>query len=351
MPFNRPSLATLMRRMRSDLESRLSSADAQLRRSVESVLSRVVPGLTHGLHGHLAWIARQVMPDTAEAEHLARWAGVWGVERRAATHARGPVLLTGTNGQTSPSTSTWQRADGVLYRQLEAATISGGEATVTLEAEEAGSAGNASAGTRLTAVSPVLGVRAEAFVTGDGIVDGVDVEADPSLLARLLTRIQRAPKGGAPGDYERWALEVPGVTRAWERPGLMGLGTVGVFFVTDGPGGPIPSLQKVEEVQAHLDANAPVTAWPYALAPVGVPLDPHILLVPNTAEARAEVEAELADLLLREGAPGATIYRSWLAAAIDRAPTEISHELELPEANVTHASNEIPVLGTIEWVV
>ncbi|MDD4952837.1 MAG: baseplate J/gp47 family protein, partial [Desulfovibrionaceae bacterium] len=103
--------------------------------------------------------------------------------------------------------------------------ISGGAASAPVDAVEAGTGGNESAGVSLTLTSPVSGVQSTAAVAAGGITGGADQEADEALRARLITRIQQSPHGGAGYDYVAWALEVSGVTRAWCYPEHMGLGT------------------------------------------------------------------------------------------------------------------------------
>ncbi|MBI4800443.1 MAG: baseplate J/gp47 family protein, partial [Desulfarculus sp.] len=87
-----------------------------------------------------------------------------------------------------------------------------------------------------------------------GLTGGADQEADAALLARLLYRIQTPPQGGAGSDYIRWALEVPGVTRAYVYPRRLGAGSVGLTVLMDDAAyGPIPSAEDVARVQAYID--------------------------------------------------------------------------------------------------
>ena len=159
------------------------------------------------------------------------------------------------------------------------------------------------------------------------------------------------PHGGAAGDYERWALEVTGVTRAWAVPALYGLGTVGLWFMTDDlTANGIPDAAKVTEVQTYLDTLRPITAEVTAVAPTPVSLDFTIELTPNTATVQAAVEAALEDLILRESEPGATILLSHIREAISTATGETDHVVTVPAADVTHAAAEIAVFGAITWV-
>lgn len=188
-------------------------------------------------------------------------------------------------------------------------------------------------------------------VTAGELSGGADVESDEDLRSRFLSRLRQPPHGGADYDYVSWALEVPGVTRAWCYPHELGLGTVTVRFVRDADASIIPDAGEVAAVQDYLDARRPVTAQLTVVAPVAVPLNFTLTgLVPSTSTVRAAVEAELQDLIFREAVPGGTILISHLRAAISAAAGEEDHVLTSPAANVTHAAGEMATMGTVTWV-
>lgn len=351
MPFARPSLTEIIDRVIADISSRIVGVDsAVLRRSLLGILGRASAGSAHLLYGYIDWVARQAIPDTAEAEYLERWARIWGITRNAATFATGSVTFTGTNGTLIPDGTVVQRQDGVQYITQGDATIASGTATASVLAAEAGASGDLPAGTSVFLLSPIAGVQSTATVAAGGISGGTDVESDQRLLARLLQRIQNPPQGGSEADYVQWALEVPGVTRVWVSPLEMGAGTVTVRFVTDDdPDGIIPDAPKVAEVQAHINEKRPVTATPYVVAPVGDPLNMTIKLLPNTTAVQAAVQAELEDLITRDAAPGQPILISRLREAVSIAAGEENNQIVTPTADVTHATGHMAVLGTITW--
>jgi len=349
MAFTRPTLSALVAQAETDLAGRLSGGDALLRRAIERVLARVHAGAMHGLYGFLDDTARQLMPDTADADHLARWAGVWGVARKPAIAATGSAELTGTNGAVAPEGTRLQRSDGAEYVVTADATIALGVATAAIAAATAGSGGLAEAGDALTFVSPIAGISSQAVVSAGGVTGGVDEESDDALRGRLLARIREQPRGGAISDYERWALEVGEVTRAWVFPERDGLGTVGVTFVMDGRADVIPLSGDLAAVDAHIDPLRPVTADVTVFAPTPLDLDPEITLTPATDAVKAAVEAELRDLLSREAEPGGTLLISHIREAISIAAGETDHVLVSPTANVVADPEEIVVLGAITW--
>lgn len=350
MPFDRPALEEHARRIEGDLATRLGISAGLLRRTNTGVLARVLAAATFNLQGFLVWILQQIMPDTAEAVYLDRHAMLWGVTRKAAAEAAGNVTFTGNDDTVIPAGTVLQRSDGVEFTLDAPATIAAGTATGAVTAAAAGVDGNAAEGETLAFASPVAGASAEATVAAGGLTGGADTETDDALRARLLARIQAPPHGGTALDYVTWALEVAEVTRAWTFPLEQGLGTVTVRFVTDNAvGGLIPTAPKVTEVQDYIDARRPVTADVSVVAPAAAPLNFTIQLTPDTTAVRAEVEAELRDLLDREAAPGATILLSHINEAISIAAGETDHLLTVPAADVTHAASDIATFGAITW--
>jgi uncharacterized phage protein gp47/JayE len=350
MSFARPTLTELIARGQADVDARLPGADSRLRRSAIGALVTVQAGAVHGLYGHLDWLARQILADTADAEFLERHAAIFGVARKVATLATGPALATGVDGSVIPMGTTLQRAGGLEYVTQAEATIAEGEATLSLAAVAAGVAAVAPAGTVLTFVSPVAGVAGTATVSVGGLTGGAEAEDDELLRERLLARIRQAPEGGARHDYEIWTLQVPEVTRAWVYPGWMGAGTVGVSFMMDGRESPIPLEPDVAAVAAHLAALAPVTAEVVVFAPTPLEIDLEITgLTPDSGAVRAAVVAEIEDLLFRVAEPGGTVLISQVRAAISQAAGEFDHVLVSPIANVVSGPAELAVLGTIDW--
>lgn len=355
MPFARPGLPTLIDRAAADIESRLPGADARLRRSNLNVIARVHAGATHGLYGFLDFIARQVLPNTADAEFLDRHATLWLPSGRLpAAYAVGQVVMTGTNGAVIPPSTVFKRADGATYSSTAEATIAAGQATVNIVADVAGSAGNAVAGITLNLDSPIANINAAGVVPAGALTGGADIEDDDSLRARVIARIQQTPHGGARHDYIAWAKEVPGVTRAWCYPLEMGDGTVTVRFVRDNDASLLPDPAEVAAVQAYVEALAPVGMQIFVVAPVAAPIAFQVELTPATASAKAAVEASLRDLLIREaepegGAGEGVVLLSHIREAISLAAGETDHVLVAPVADVAPAVGQMATFGIIAW--
>ncbi len=348
MPHSRPSLPEIINRVRTDVISRLVQDDV-LRRADAEVYARVVAAVTHGLYGYLEWISRQFIYDTAEAEILDRWASLWlNVPRKPAAAATGSVTFTGSIGAVVPVGALLQALDGVRYQTTAGTTLTGTTAVLAVEAVIPAAAGNRAGGQSLSLAVPLAGVQPAAIA--GALSGGADEEDDESLRARLIARIQTPPHGGARADYVGWALEVPGVTRAWCYPLELGAGTVTVRFMRDDDaGGAIPDAGEVAAVLAHIEPLKPVTAALTVLAPVAAPLAFTIAVTPNTAAVRATVQAELADLIRREAEPGGTLLLSRIRAAISAAAGESNYVMTVPAADVVSPVGSITTLGVITW--
>lgn len=353
MGFNRPTLQQIIDRIRADIDSLVPGADTKLRRSVLDVFARALGGAVHLAYGAIEFVSRQVFPDTAESEFLARWAAIWGVERLAATFASGTVKFTGSNGATIPAGTLLKRSDDFEFTTDALATIAGGEADVGVAASSSGLDGNADIGTELSLIAPIAGVDPTATViddgSGEGLSGGNDIESDDSLRTRLLQRIQNPPLGGSEADYISFALEVPGVTRVWVFPLNRGLGTVDIFFVRDNDPSLIPGASEVQDVQDKVDELRPVTADALVIAPTPIDLDIDVQLEPNTTEVQDAVKDQIRDLLLRQDGPGGTVLISKIREAISLAIGEEDHILIAPAANVVLGPGELAVEGAFAF--
>lgn len=347
MAFNRPTLAQVIERVATDVFSRLNQEDI-LRRADASVYARVVAGVTHGLYGYLDWISRQVMPDTAESEYLDRWASLWKIPRKPAEFATGSATVTGLVGAVVPTGTVLQSLDGAQYEVAADVTFVSTTAVVALQSVLAAASGNRAAGQTFALVTPVPGV--ETTATAGAMSGGADVEKDDALLSRLLARIQTPPHGGSAADYVAWALEVPGVTRAWCYPLEMGADTVTVRFMRDLDASPIPDAGAVADVHTHILAVRPVTGHLYTVAPIAAPVNYSIAVVPNTAAVKAAVLAELQDLHSREAVPGGTLLLSHMRAAISAATGETNYTMTTPSADVVSTTGQLSTLGVVTWL-
>lgn len=352
--FSRPTLQTLIDRVFSDINTRLPEGDARTRPSLINVLGTAIAKLIHNLYGYVDWVARQVIPDTAESEALERWGAIVAKPRLAASKATGPADIIGIDGSLISTGTLIRTLSEVEYITTEATTIASGVGTLTLEATTAGIAGNLDAGAKLYFVEPIDGVNTEAV--GGAMSGGTDDESDEDYRARVLDRFRQPPMGGADYDYIAWAKEVAGVTRAWVSGFEIGDNSVTVRFMTDDlTVNGIPSGGMVTTVGDYIETKRPVTVDLYVVAPTAVPLNFTIRLkdadgaTETSTTIRDAVEAELLDMILRDGAPGEPILFSHIREAISIAAGEYDHTITVPSADVTHTTGQIPTMGTITW--
>lgn len=365
MAFSRSSLQEITDRITSDFEGSIDGASSLLRRSVLKIMARVFAGAVHLLYGYLDYQARQTFVTTADLENLALLASEYGLVRRAPIAARGAGTASGTAGTVIPAASELVSEDGFIYRTDKEYTIgSGGYVEIAFVAALTGVDSNDDAGITLTFSPAIVGVNSTVTVGSLGVYGGLDEETDDELRERVLFRKQYPPHGGCASDYVRWASEVPGVTRAWVVSGeLIEPGKVTLFFVRDNdPTSIIPNSVQIQEVYdyllEHVDpatgmtVGMPVAAVPgfSVLAPTPLSVNFTVLVYPNTDAVRVAGEAELKDLLYRNGGPGNTIYLSQASEAISIVSGEDRHRITVPTADVVAAEDEVHIMGTVTWM-
>jgi uncharacterized phage protein gp47/JayE len=350
MSYSVPTFRQILSRVQTDL-----GADADHttpRASVEYGLARAIAGVSKGLYGAFTWLVAQCFPNTADETYGWRWGSVWGIDQLPATAWQGNILITGAPAASIPANTEWGRADGELYKLAVAAVVGGaGSVVVSISAEKPSAAGNNPDGQILSLTTPLAGVDTDATVQSS-TVSGADVEDwKTGGLPRLLARLRNPPKGGGPGDYVAWALEVPGNTRAWEFANLEANNSVSVAFARDNdPITPIPDSGELATTLTHIQSKAPITVEVRVITLIAKPVNlVFTALTPNTLAVQTAIEVSVGDFLLREGAPAGTIALSRLEDAISSAVGEISHVLSSPSADIVCATNELPSLGTRTW--
>ncbi len=362
MPWPFISLRDRRRQVRNDVAAHLPGSDATVPNSVLRVIGDSQAALTHDNDMHLAWLARMMMPDTAEAEYAERWANIWLPQgRKPATPSRGFVTVTGDVGAvvasgTEMSANAFDNAGvrrEVRFEVMAGVTLASSSATVEVVALTAGALGNLEEGANVAFVLVPDGMDGQAVVAAPGLAGGADIETDTDLIARYIARIQMPPHGGAAHDYVAWALEVPGVTRAWA-VSAMGVGTVTVRIMLDdvrAVGGGLPEAEDLAVVRAYIDARRPVTVADYwVVAPVPQALNLTIEdLIGDTPEVRANITLEIAEMLRVRSVPGQTVYASWIRETVSAATGEDHHGLTITD-QVPATGGHLIVPGTITYV-
>ena len=358
MPWATPPLKQVRRMTRDYVLSQLG-AKAMIPNSVLRIMSDAMSGLTYLTLLYLDWLAKQLMPDTAEQEWLDRHGVIWLTNadgskgRKVATYASGTVLFAGGPLLDIPVGTLLTGGSSLQYQTTtEGTTGSDGTGTATAVALTAGSVGNLPDGTAMNISIAISGIDT-ATLQGD-MSGGFDTETDDQLRERVLFRIQNPPMGGDIADYVLWALACPGVTRAWAAQEI-GPGTITVRFLMDDTypdNYGLPQPADVTFVQNYIDSKRPVTVKDcFVMAPIMFFYDITISnLVNDTPTTRGNIEQSIADMELKRSKPGETVYRSWVDEAISQAVGEVSHELTF-ETTEMPAPAFMPTLGTVLYDV
>lgn len=368
MSWTRPTLPELARRAEAELQvsTGINEADAALRRNLFTPIARAVAGLAHGLHGQQEWIAKQFSPITCDMDTLyAVFVPIFLPDgAKAAEAASGPLRIFGTSGSGIDQGRLWTRADGLEYTNPTGAVMpSAGYLDITVVCTTPGEAGSTEPGGALQLVNPVVGINGAGAVQEPGITGGADAEDDDSVRARVIAVRQAGGEVGRSIDWENWAKEVPGVTRAWCAPKLAGRGTVTVFFVRDDDDSIFPDTPECATVQTHLESTGTPWGEIYAVAPINKPIDFTIRISPNTPAVRAAALSALQNVIDLEAGPvardannatalplaGVTIPLSHLSAALSAAVGEYDHALILPAGDVVCAIGELATMGAATW--
>jgi uncharacterized phage protein gp47/JayE len=356
MAYQSRSVSELSGITRAAYRRELPGTDATLRQTVLAVDAEVIALLLKEMDLRLAYLYEQLFASTADAEHLEqRHAYEFGVPRKSASAATGAITATGTPGLVFPAGLTFL-SGGVIYRSTSNVTIpGGGTVTIPVSAATVGARTNRIPGEELALAEPGLnpGLSTTAIVATGGVSGGADQEDVESLRARVLSRKRNPPQGGAESDYERFALELAFVSRAWARRLVNGPGSVGIWFL--GVDGAIPSGAEVTALKAAIKARRLIGLRDLRVyAPTAVPVDVTIALYPDTVQTRFNADAALAKVFLERARPGLpndpfVLSRSWLSEAISDSVGEDQHDLVLPLTNLTFGIGEYPVLGVVSY--
>ncbi len=293
--------------MRQAFRAKLPNSDAWLFPNNLWIAATVVGGMLWELYAEARAVYR-TLPDQARESLLMRWGNLYRVYQQMPQTASGIILLTGQPDTPVPAGTQWRRADAVLYTlNDDAALDDDGRAAVQVTCEASGSSGNALAGSPLTLATSVDDLDDGATVGPNGIGGGADIEETEDYRARVLARMAHRNRYGTLQDYVDWALEVPGVTRAWAQaagPRIL------VWFMMDNAYPDtwgIPQQADAVIVDAYLTdpCRKPVGAVPMARVPGGVALELTLRCPRPFSEAiRVAVGSALNSYLRRNAAPG-----------------------------------------------
>lgn len=367
MAFTTPSLLELWTRLRNSMRAFLPGTDAWIEPNNLSVAGRSFTLAIGSVYERVLYLYRQLFASTADAHHLEyRHAFEYGVARKPSAPAQGLVSFTQTAGPfvTIPAGYRLTRADGVVFYFLDAAVPSAtGVCGVAIRSEIGGAFTNTLPGTPLdfAADTDYPNLPAHAIVGDQGLGGGADVESDDDLRARVLQRKRQPPHGGSKSDYERWALEVPGVTRVFvsafkatdPNEAHTPLTIYPLFDATRANG--VPTAYDLLAVAQHIDPLRPVTARVYIAAPAPLAVDVAIAaLRDDSPQLRASIEQNLAAMFNERvpvvtGENAFTLPQAWLNEAVARGDGYRRHRLAAPDDDLSFPAGTLPILGRISF--
>ncbi len=380
--FARATLSQLINQALQDLQSaaltdylgNVLTGQIIADKSILGALAKITAGQANQEYGYLDVIAREAIPSTATGADALAWGALVGLSPEDATAAQLTAQFSGVNGTPLPSgTALTRQTDGAAYTTTAAGNVASGIVTVPCIATAAGSAGNSQPGTAISIANAIPGINAAGSVV-TSLVAGTDQETMSAFQTRYLARYRQKPQGGAAADYEDWATDVPGVTRAWALPLGMGAGSVSVYFMMDvvrsvengfpqGSNGVSPldnnSVPRATvatgdqlEVANYIEPLAPVPALVWAMSPVAQPINFAIadLGAANTSANQALIAASLAGAFVRSGTPlGQVIYPSLWNAAIAAVQSIGNYAVTAPLLPVTIPVGYLPTVGTVTF--
>lgn len=381
MPFKRKTLSELREENRQFMQAELKNIGALLRFGNLKVVADMDAGMSHLHYAYLDYIALQTNPFTSTGEWLAGWMALKQTYRKAATAARSPaVKATGTAGAALPVGTVLNRADGYQYvidAELVISAGKSGTASVTAvlpdisdDVSGGGSAGNADAGTLLTLDANVPGID-NTLKLIEPATGGADIEKEEDFRQRGLQAYQNPPQGGSDADYKKWALEIPGVTRAWVKRRGMGVGTVVIYIMCDGndktnngfPVGAdgVSSLEDWGVIKAtgdqgrvadHIYPLQADTAIIYVCSPIKKIIPFTISGIPGASADTVQAIKDAMHLLFFDnGNPDGSgkIYLSDINGALSQVEGSTGYVLESPSQNIVLETGELPLLGEVNF--
>lgn len=387
----RPTIPQLVAGFEAQFAATIPGADTALRRRSNLRVAAIqAAAMIDGEYGFQDWtIDNALMPDTAVAPYSNRWGALKGAFPKGPNPATGAANFAGCLPNIPiPSGTQVQLQPGIVFATTAAAnTGSGGAASnVPIQAvlpavDSDGTKWNCGAGAQLTLVQAISGINGSGITVAAAITNGTAPETNAAFQQRYLQLFRQPPQGGDVFDYVEWALEVPGVTRAWCAPLYMGPGTVVVYVMLDVAEAAFSGVPQGTNGVATGEARAtpatgdqltvanwiyigryaakgacqPVTALVYVIAPTLVTQAFTFKYVPESQQSA--VEAAVSAVLLAEGAAaavntetgavtGGTVSLADIQAAVKAVPQCSGALVISPTDNITNAIGQLPVLGT-----
>ncbi|MBU1785296.1 MAG: baseplate J/gp47 family protein [Candidatus Omnitrophica bacterium] len=145
-------------------------------------------------------------PLNSTGTYLVEQAGIFGVERRPATGAKGFIVVTLSGAAVIPSGFQCVAVDGHKYQTIAATTVTGPTDTVEVEAVEQGASTDQDPNAIVTWESAAIGnMQQVARVDSEGLTGGSDEDTYEELRQRLLEHLSFPGVGGNSANNREWS--------------------------------------------------------------------------------------------------------------------------------------------------
>lgn len=266
-----PTAKELSDKILSDLEGSVGQTSPLLPKAFLRVLSVTLGGVLALLLRVVRWTYEQIFVPTADEEALFLRGQEYGMGPTPGQAAILETQIIGTPATSVPAGTIWTGDNGLAYSQDYLSVIEGaGVVTSRFTCLEVGVLGSIAPGGLLAVASPVGGIDGASVVTI--LVEGEDQETTEQFRTRLEQRIAGQPQGGAAADYVRWAMEVPGIVKAFAFRTNPGEVTVYPLEAATGASR-IPAVGKITEVDDYLEIKHPLCADTIAAAMTELEVD------------------------------------------------------------------------------
>ena len=316
----------------ADLSARLYAVAAQL----------------YALYAQADWVNKQCFPQTATGEYLDYHAQLRAIERKGAEYARGTVRFygdgTGGSDRMIPLGTVCMTQGLVRFVTLQEGILQAGEGyvDVPVQAVQAGTAGNVSAGSvNVLTVVPVgiTGCNNPAAMT-----QGADRESDEQLRGRVLDSFARLPNGANCAYYEQLAEAFEEVAAAVAIPKRRGVGTVDVVVAAQGG---MPEQKLLNEISRQMEKNREIAVDVAVMAPERVMVDVTVRIVAQDFETVAVRVEQAVRGYFNGGLLGENVLRAKLGNLIYAVDGVENYELVSPGLDVAVERGQLPVLGSL----
>ena len=357
MGLSRESLPVLYDRMYANYMSRLKPLDKTARHNLIKVMAEVDAGIYHQLLGDLSFLSDQLFPDTATGDYLRmHWSD--RVPPLYAVAAIGTATVEGISGTAVPSGLVYTSEAGKRYYTDKAYKIGvDGKALIWLQAEEAGSASNLTAGQKLKLASAIpTGLSSEAILVDGGIKGGVDEETDEAYLSRVLLSLRNTTRYGKIGDFAAWAVDSSAdVSKAFE---IRNFGIFGALLIQVISGNHFDTVHPVGNlavVTSYIESVAPPILFSVR-TPVlhSINMTVTLLAGENSSPNQVAVQNRINAYLNASARPGVRYtegsFRDVIVDGVQISFAQVKFD-DKPTGEFLTTVLEYPVLGTVRFAI